>query len=57
MTEMDPGVILDRIRATFDQPLTTDERWLLQTVLDEEGPEALIDAVLTAAAGSATPQD
>jgi len=44
----DPGVIVARVRATFDQPFIDDRR-LLQLILDEEGPEALIDAVLAAA--------
>lgn len=43
-----PGEILRRIQATIPGWSATD-RSVLQVVLDEEGPEALIEAVLDAA--------
>jgi hypothetical protein len=57
---MTPIEIIDRIRATFDSydPTDIDEQdHVLAMILDEEGPEALIQAVLDAAKESVVSPD
>ena len=50
------GEILRRIHDTFDA-VAAGPAAILQAILDEEGPEGVVDAVLAAAAGSATPTE
>jgi len=51
----EPGEILRRILNSWPLPYSDIITNPLQAILDEEGPEALVQAVLTAVAGSATP--